>query len=278
MLRAADDRALERFLELHRDSSMFLRANARKGGLEYEGKPEQATYFGALEGDEIVGVVAHCWNGMLLVQAPDGVEELARACVQATGRKLTGFSGPLDQVRRARVSLDHEDAPSLADDAEGLYALQLGDLVIPSALSSGSLPCRAPVASEHDLLREWRFAYDQDALGAEASENTRERAVGFLEMQLARGDVSVAVADGRPVSLAAFNATLPEIVQLGGIYTPPALRSRGYARAAIAALLLQARARGVARAVLFTNDPSGIRCYASLGFRQVGEYGLVQLA
>jgi hypothetical protein len=31
-----------------------------------------------------------------------------------------------------------------------------------------------------------------------------------------------AVVEDMPVSLSAFNAALPDIVQLGGIYTPPA--------------------------------------------------------
>jgi hypothetical protein len=85
-LRVDDAGMLERFLEVHRDSSMFLRANARGAGLEYEGKPEQATYFAEGVGDEVVGVAAHCWNGMLLVQAPapGRVEALARACVQSS--------------------------------------------------------------------------------------------------------------------------------------------------------------------------------------------------
>jgi GNAT superfamily N-acetyltransferase len=276
LLREADAAPLERFLAVHSDSSMFLRANLRAGGLEYQGKPEQATYVGAVENDAVVGVAAHCWNGMLLVQAPAGVEALARACVQSSGRKVTGFSGPLDQVLRARSALGLEAVPALTDYAEGLYALPLSELVVPSALSDGSVPCRPPTAEEHATLREWRYAYDMEALGAAPSESTRASSTGFLEMQLARGDVWVAVADGNPVSLSAFNASLPEIVQLGGIYTPPELRNRGYARAAIAAQLLDVRARGVSRSVLFTNDPSAIRCYASLGFRHVGEYGLVR--
>jgi predicted GNAT family acetyltransferase len=89
--------------------------------------------------------------------------------------------------------------------------------------------------------------------------------------------VRVALVDGRLVSLAAFNAVMPEIVQIGGIYTPPGQRGRGYARAAIAALPLDAHQRGVERAVLFAGNPSAIRCYERLGFRRVGDFGLVLL-
>jgi GNAT superfamily N-acetyltransferase len=65
------------------------------------------------------------------------------------------------------------------------------------------------------------------------------------------------------------------IVQLGGIYTPPPLRGRGFAKAAVAASLIIARERGAARAVLFTDNPSAVRTYEALGFRRVGDYSLV---
>jgi len=85
----------------------------------------------------------------------------------------------------------------------------------------------------------------------------------------------VVLAEGRLVSLSAFNASLPDVVQLGGIFTPPDARSRGFGRAGVAGSLLAARERGVSRAVLFTENPAAIRCYESVGFRRVGDYGLV---
>ena len=62
---------------------------------------------------------------------------------------------------------------------------------------------------------------------------------------------------------------------MGGVWTPPERRGRGYARAVVAASLLDARAEGVERAVLFTENPVARRAYEALGFRRVGEYGLV---
>jgi predicted GNAT family acetyltransferase len=96
-------------------------------------------------------------------------------------------------------------------------------------------------------------------------------------MQIAEGNAWIAIEGGRPVSLSAFNAALPDIVQLGGIYTPPELRGRGYARAAVAASLLAAKQRGVARAVLFTSNPSAARSYEAVGFQRLGDFGLVLL-
>jgi predicted GNAT family acetyltransferase len=71
---------------------------------------------------------------------------------------------------------------------------------------------------------------------------------------------------------------LPDIVQLGGIYTPPAFRGRGYAKASVAASLLAARDRGATRAVLFTSNPSAARSYEAVGFQRLGDYGLILLS
>lgn len=87
----------------------------------------------------------------------------------------------------------------------------------------------------------------------------------------------VAVENDRPVSLSVFNATLPDIVQIGPIYTPPNFRGRGFAKVAVAGSLIAASERGVSRSVLFTNNPSAVRSYEAVGFRRVGDYGLVLL-
>jgi predicted GNAT family acetyltransferase len=66
------------------------------------------------------------------------------------------------------------------------------------------------------------------------------------------------------------------MVQIGGVFTPHALRGKGYARACVAGSLLAARTGGVRRAVLFTpkTNNSAQAAYRAIGFQVVGEYGL----
>jgi GNAT superfamily N-acetyltransferase len=278
-LLGADDAAdLETFLLPHRDASMFLRSNAQRAGLVFGGQPLQGTYVAAIDGGRIAGVAAHYWNGMLLVQAPDHAAALARACVEQSGRSVTGLGGPLSQVHHVRAALDLLARPARADGDEWLYALDLIDLVVPAELTSGAVTCRPPAAGECEMLHEWRMAYDVESLGARDTPEQRASVRAYLDAQLADRNVWVAVADGRPVSLSAFNAALPDIVQLGGIYTPPDLRRRGFARAAVAGSLLAARARGVSRAVLFTPNPHAAAAYEAVGFRRTGDYGIVLFA
>jgi len=276
-LNAADTSLLETFLLDHRDSSMFLRANLRQAGLTYQGLRGEANYAGAFRDGRVVGIAAHCWNGMLLLQAPEHAAELARAAVEWSRRPVTGLSGPLEQVRQARSELELEIADVALDGAESLYALELTHLVVPESLSHGTVVCRPPRREERDLLCAWRLAYDIELLGATDSPSARQRSEEFLDAQIAEGNAWVAVVENRPVSLSAFNAALPDIVQLGGIYTPPALRGRGFAKVVVAASLLEARDRGASRAVLFTSNPSAARTYEALGFRRIGDYALVLL-
>ena len=171
--------------------------------------------------------------------------------------------------------LGFADIWGLMDSDEVLYALDLTDLVIPGLLLDGSVTCRPPLLRERELICGWRIAYDVETLGGTFSVGGREDAERWLDQLIADGHVWVALAGGELVSLSAFNAALPDIVQLGGIYTPPRHRGKGYAKAAVAASLLVARERGVRRAVLFTSNPSAARSYEAVGFHRVGDFGLV---
>src|SRR5438128_11283786 len=109
---------LDEFLRNYRDSSMFLRSNSRRSGLAYRQEPFHALYAAAFQNEQLTGVVAHGWNGMLLLQVPGTnaeIQSLARACAAWSGRKVTGLSGPLDQARVAREALGLGDSPTSMD-------------------------------------------------------------------------------------------------------------------------------------------------------------------
>jgi RimJ/RimL family protein N-acetyltransferase len=272
-----DQSQLLTFLLEHRDTSVFIRSNLARSGLQFQPRPLHAHYVGAFDGVRLAGVAAHCWNGMLLIQATERIGELVHACVAYSGRKVSGFCGPLDQVRQAQTALNLADAPAAMSADEWLYALDLVNIMVPEILRLGTVTARPPRPDERDLLCAWRLAYDIESLGSTDSAEARDRSSRALDQQIADGNAWVALENGRPVSLSAFNAALPDIVQLGGIYTPPELRGRGYAKAAVAASLLAARDRGVSRAVLFTSNPSAARSYEAVGFRRLGDFGLVLL-
>lgn len=277
-LSAGDEARLERFLGAHRDTSMFLRSNARQAGLVYEGQRLGASYVVGMEGGEIVGVAAHAWNGLILLQAPRDTSTIVRGCVDVSRRPVAGLTGPLAQVRAARTALGLDGAPASLEEDELLFVLDIDQLVMPAREACGGVTCRAALSSERDTLRAWRAAYEIECLGRRDSAELHARSAEWIDAQLEEAVVWVAELDGQPVSLSAFNAALPDVVQLGGVYTPPGLRGRGYAKAAVAHAVRAGRERGATRAVLFTSNPSAVRTYEAVGFRRAGDYGLVLFA
>jgi len=93
------------------------------------------------------------------------------------------------------------------------------------------------------------------------------------------GNCWILSIDEEPVAFTAFTAQVRGIAQVGGVYTPPSLRGRGYGRAVVAASLLVARERGFTRSTLFTgfDNHAAMRAYTALGYERRGDYALVLL-
>lgn len=125
------------------------------------------------------------------------------------------------------------------------------------------------------MLAEWRLQFEIEAVGARDDAQSRQSSRENIERLHARAVLWVLEAEGRPVAMSGFNATLPDCVQVGNVWTPPELRRRGYARCAVAGTLLDAREAGVSRAILVAESPHAKRAYEALGFQRIGDYGLV---
>jgi ribosomal protein S18 acetylase RimI-like enzyme len=272
LLRPGDEPALVAFLAGHRDQTMFLRANLGAAGLVDEGRYQQGTYAGAFDDGALSGVAAVFWNGMLCVCARDPAA-VARAAVAAAPRPLTGLAGAWAEVVAARAALGLDDRPAGLCSKEDLYALDLADLVVPARLAY-----RRSAEADLPLLGAWRRAYGVEALHDDPA--AAPDGIEAVRAHHERGCLWVATDGGRPVAMSMFNARTAGDVQVGGVYTPPELRGRGHARAAVAGSLLEARAGGATRAILFTGDDNAAAAaaYRALGFRIVGDYGLVLFA
>jgi RimJ/RimL family protein N-acetyltransferase len=279
ILGPGDERALEAFLAPRVSGSMFLIGNMRSSGLADRGERYQGTYAAAWEGDEIVAVAAHYWNDNVILQAPVHLDAVLCAVRAASGRPLKGFLGPNDQVDAALRLAGIVDAQVQFDEVEKLYSLALSDLVVPALLRSGAVRGRRIEARDVDLLTRWFVAYRVEAIGAVEGPELHAQVRRQIEGAVAEGRTWVLEHDGRAVSTSGFNTAIREAVQIGGVYTPPALRSRGYARACVAQSLLDARTEGVETSILFTGEGNvaAQRAYEALGYRQIGHYRLLFL-
>ncbi len=275
-----DELALEAFFTAHPNTTLFFQNNVQKGGLVDRGAVYQATYAAAFEDGAITALANHCWNGNVLLEAPRHLDAVAREAVRASGRAVSGILGPRAQVVAARTALGLDGAATYMDSAEDLFALDLDGLRVPAPLASGAWRCRPPTDAELPMLVAWRHAYRQHHLGETPGAALAEKAREEMHRYQSERLHFVLEVDGAAVAYTAYNAQTPKCVQIGGVWTPPPLRSRGYARAAVAGSLLAARARGVAGSVLFTEEDNhpAKAAYHALGYERIGDYGMVMFA
>lgn len=269
----SDEAALQAFFVRFPYTTLFFQRAFVRFGLG----DEALRWTGAFEGPELVGLMFYDTQGRLVMEAPTRLPELVAHAVKPA-EPVWNLLGPRDQIVAAQAELGRADEPTQLDTRERLYALDLKDLRVPAALASGTVVGRRATEHDWEVLFAFRTAYEIEIVNvtetpeAVAARHTRLRSalderVAFV-LEDDRGSV---------VAMSAFNARVPDCVQIGSVFTPPERRSQGYARAVVAASLQIAHDEGVTRSVLFTevNNVAAQRAYEALGYRPVGEYGIV---
>lgn len=275
LLTPQDQPRLEAFLRAHTTETMFLRGNLAQGGIHDGTQPYQGRYAAVFEGDRIIGVAAHYWQGMLVVFAPGHAGAVARAAV--SNRAVAGILGPWQQALDAQEALAIDDTDRILRSRDVLMALKLDELRRPAALPNQHLACRLAVAADLDLLAEWRLAFTLETLGATPSQAVTEQCRAEVARWIAEGSQFLLFDGQHPVAGCCFNARLPDAVQIGNVWTPQQFRSRGYGRAVVAGALAAARDAGANLAVLFTptDNAAAKTAYLALGFTAIGDYAIL---
>ena len=273
-----DEEIVEAFLLKHRDTSVMLLSSLRRCGFADGNSPQQGLWFGAFEGNQLVGLTSFCGNGMLLPQAPRRLDELVRVSVAASARPMEGVVGIATQAQRVSEVLGlaaHQRESIMLDSHEILYALDLQKLEIPTQLLSGQVKARPAEPRDMSVVTGWIINSNAETykrrLRPSEIEANLERMAGQVEHRW------VLEQENRLLATTGFGAGAAEVVQVAGVYTPPSLRSQGYARCVVAASLLAARERGVEHCVLFTaieNIPAQ-HAYEAIGFQRIGEFRLL---
>ncbi len=125
---------------------------------------------------------------------------------------------------------------------------------------------RLAAERDRDLLIEWF-----DAFVREVGDPDRQDHAAAVDERLSYGGITVWEADGNSVSIAGVTRAVGGMVRVGPVYTPPALRGRGYAGAATAAVSQAALDAGATEVVLYTDlaNPTSNALYQRLGYRPV---------
>lgn len=275
-----DDYAqLEQFLRQHRETSLFILGNMNRVGLAQSDQAYHGDYWGLFQQEELSGVLVHYWNGNVMMQAPnpEHLTYLIHTFQKTVKRPIAGILGVVEQADQVITALGLHSAQFRLQRAEQLYALDLSQLIIPALAAELELKVVHPRAEYRELLQAWLRAYELEALHAQAGAALERRVAATVEVWLRSTEIYLLEVNQQPVALSGFSVNLPDIVQVGPVWTPPSQRNRAYARYLVAQSLATAKERGVQTAILFTDTPAAIKAYTAIGFRLIGQYRLALL-
>lgn len=259
------------FLDAHIQSSMFMLENLSLHGLGSD-HPNALTLWVQEVGDGVFGITN---SGNVLMQMPDAhVSEWQAAGQLLVGRDVNGVLGDAPQVRGFVAANDLGAHPCQLDSDDPGFLLDLDDLTVEMRPDEELISVRdAPRA----VMDAWRIAYEIEAVQA-PPEAACIKGPKDIDQFIARDSHRVLLAEGVPVAMSGYNTTYEDTVQVGGVYTPPAMRGRGYARRVVGRHMAECRVRGARRAVLFAASEEAARAYRSIGFRRAGTFALVLFA
>ncbi|MCX5211047.1 GNAT family N-acetyltransferase [Kitasatospora sp. NBC_00240] len=178
------------------------------------------------------------------------------------GRALGGVGGGKAAVRQfAAAWCAATGRASAVQVDERLH--RLAELVPPSPAPTGL--ARAARAAERELLIGWF-----EDFGAEIAADFHAGPEA-VDRRIADGTLHVWEDGGRPVAVAGRSPVVAGMSRIGPVFTPPALRGRGYGGAVTAAASAYALAEGAGEVLLYTDlaNPTSNSIYRKLGYRPV---------
>lgn len=258
----------------HRTPEEFLaRAGAWLGAAEAENNlilgiasgllrhPDEAWLLTVEDGGAVAGAALITPPRILVLTRMPGaaLEELGDT-LHRLGAPLPGVVGPSEIARAFSLRWDPAARRALS---ERIYEC---DRIGFEGSARGEF--REATPDLEPLLVEWGRQFCIDA----GLDSELAAAPDHVRRLLADGRMVVWV-DGGPVSMAARNADTPHGSRVSWVFTPSALRRRGYATALVAALTHRVLDSGRRFCFLYTDlaNPTSNSIYQSIGYRPVSD-------
>ena len=205
-------------------------------------------------------------NSVILAYFSGDLETIAEQLVSAVSEKYGVVPGVVGDKELADVFADlwckKFKTKITYTMAQKIHRL---DRVNNVTLSPGKF--RVATMADKELVEKWSHAFHIDIGGREM--NMPEPS--FLPA-LELGWIFL-WEDGRPVSMAVKTRPTGKGMTVGGVYTPPELRGRGYATSCVAELSRNILKTGNEFCMLYTDlaNPTSNSIYKKIGYREVAD-------
>ena len=201
---------------------------------------------------------------VLLSSHMSGQAAAELACdLAAAGRQVAGINAAQEAADAFAAAWADRTGDAVTAHRR-MRLFRLGELIRPDTEPEGA--ARLATERDRDLLAVWF-----DAFAREVGDPPQSDSHAVVDERLGYGGITLWEAGGVPVSLAGRTRTVAGMVRVAPVYTPPALRGRGYAGAATTAVSQVALDAGVRDVVLYTDlaNPASNALYQRLGYRPV---------
>lgn len=133
-------------------------------------------------------------------------------------------------------------------------------------LSPGKL--RVGAQADIDLVKKWSHGFHLDCFGQNSKVPESDPT-----LYLAQGDMYIWEVNGQPVSMATKNRATVKGMNVGGVYTPPELRKKGYATSVVAEVSRNILQSGKQFCMLYTDlaNPTSNAIYMKIGYVPVSD-------
>ena len=263
-----------RFLKRHDDYTLFLLGNLEEHGYRLSDEPNSGNFQLIKEGERIAAVFCLTQRGNLLIQSEvrQPIFELVLREVQKENIQLKGLLGEWEFCSLLWSFLKEKNVIKQETFAskEVLYRMDLQKLAFPRQKNVRFLQAG-------DFLQWKRLRKDYiKEVGLVGDLNDEQLQVEFLR-RVQKKICWGLFLDGELVSLADLNAQAFDLGQVGGVYTVPAFRNRGYSKAVMKQLACDAKNVLLLRKLLIFTDVGNQPArsvYESLGVDTAGFYAI----
>lgn len=262
------------FLKQHENYTLFLLGNFESYGFKLSEAPYSGNFKLIRSYGKIIAVFSLSKKGSLLIEATvrEPIFDLVLAACQKELIALTGLIGNWDfcnvfwQYLKDKKVIQKETFTS----KEILYSVDISN--IPASLQSNA---RLLTVLDYDQWKPLRL----DFLKEEGIPNnlSEDQLLDIYRDKVRKKITWGFFLNDKLVSIADLNAKALDLGQVGGVYTAPRFRQRGYSKAVMQQLLYDAKnLHSIRKLIIFTgeNNFPAQKLYTGLGAKQEGYFTL----
>jgi predicted GNAT family acetyltransferase len=263
------------FLKKREDFTLFLLNNFENFGLSVGSAPYSGNFKVIKASNEVIGVFCLTKSGNLLVET-DPYESLFEPILQACKEEKSPILGVIGNWNFCSIFWYFLKEKELIKKETLFTKETLYTITLEKPLSPSNSDTRLLAAEDYEKWKSLILDYHKEEGFPNPLKNEE-----LLKQYLTEVDRKIIwglFIEDQLISIARLNAMANGLGQLGGVYTLPSFRRKGYGKAMLQKAIWDAKhALHLHKLIIITkeNNIPANRLYESLGAKQRGDYALL---